>query len=244
LVDELAPTQRDLFDNRVVIGLRARALPLLLRRPATLHAFVLAGEEIPDLIQRRAAEHPATDEYIRAISRYHRLEEARHLAYARTTIGDHYRHATFTDRFAVRWIVPAALVVMFDTIVQPYVYPTVGLPAWSTWLRVRRQPGRIALRRQCARAVLDALVEADVIDANRVPVVWRHVAGVDAPAIGRVLRDPVPLARESATRLASRLWDITGSAGRQAWTATQRALTGRLTFTTAGGPLPRTPGDR
>jgi len=178
LVEQLAPTQRNPFNSPVAARIRSRMLPLLLRRPATLDAFVLVGEEIPDLFQKLAAEHPDTDEFVRAVSRYHRFEEARHLAFARTTVGEHYRNTTWTDRFAVRWIVPLGIVGMFDMMVQPLVYRTVGLPALRTWRRVRRQPGRVALRRQCARAVLDALLDAGVFRRGRVPVLWRRVAGV------------------------------------------------------------------
>ena len=88
LVEELAPTQRNPLNSPLAARVRSRVLPLLLRRPATLDAFVLVGEEIPDLFQKLAAEHPDTDEYVRAISRYHRLEEVRHLAFARTTVGE------------------------------------------------------------------------------------------------------------------------------------------------------------
>src|SRR5438105_12071421 len=158
LVEQLAPTQRNPFNSPVAARIRSRMLPLLLRRPATLDAFVLVGEEIPDLFQKLAAEHPDTDEFVRAVSRYHRFEEARHLAFARTTVGEHYRNTTWTDRFAVRWIVPIGIVGMFDLMVQPFVYATVGLPPLRTWLRVRRLPQRIALRRQCDRAVLNALL--------------------------------------------------------------------------------------
>jgi hypothetical protein len=179
LFDELAPTHRDQFNSRVVVLFYSRILRLLLRRPATLDAFLIAGEEIPDRFQRLAAEHPDTDEYVRAISRYHRLEEARHLAYARMTVGEHYRSTTSTDRFAVRWIVPAAMVVMFDAIVAPPVYSTVGLPALRTWLRVRRQPARVAMRQECVCAVLDALIDADVLEPGHIPVSWRLAAGVD-----------------------------------------------------------------
>ena len=179
LVDELAPTQRNVFDSRGAIAARAVLLPLLMQCPATLDAFVLAGEEIPDLFQKLAADHPETDEYVRSISRYHRLEEARHLAYARTTVGEHYEQTNWIDRLAVGWIVPVAIVAMFDTIVQPFVYPTVGLPAIGTWLRVRRQPKRVALRRQCARAVLCALIDADVLRPGDIPWPWRYAAGVD-----------------------------------------------------------------
>src|SRR5438270_1756744 len=178
LIEQLAPKQRNPLESRLAARFRSRMLPMLLRRPATLDAFVLVGEEIPDLFQKLAAEHPDTDDYVRDVSRYHRQEEARHLAFARTTVGEHYRHATWTDRFAVRRIVPIGIVGMFDMMVQPFVYRTVGLPAIRTWSRVRRQPHRIELRRQCARAVLDALIDAGAIKRGRIPRGWRKVAGV------------------------------------------------------------------
>ena len=73
---------------------------------------------------------------------------------------------------------PLGIVGMFDFMVQPLVYRTVGLPALRTWRRVRRQPGRVALRRQCARAVLQALVDGGVFRHGRIPLLWRRVAGV------------------------------------------------------------------
>ncbi|MBV8297889.1 MAG: diiron oxygenase [Acidimicrobiia bacterium] len=179
LVEQLAPTQRNPIDSKLDRRFRARMMPMLLRRPATLDAFVLVGEEIPDLFQKLAAEHPDTDEYVRAVSRYHRQEEARHLAFARTTVGEHFRHTTWTDRFAVRHIVPLGIVGMFDFMVQPLVYRTVGLPALSTWSKVRKLARRTELRRQCARAVLNALLDAGVFKRGRIPRGWRRVAGVD-----------------------------------------------------------------
>jgi hypothetical protein len=179
VLDEIKPKQRNPFSSRTAARIRSRLLPLLLRRPATLDAFVLAGEEIPDLMQKLAAEHPDTDDYVRAVSRYHRLEEARHIAFARMTVGEHYRDTGWTDRIAVRWLVPLGLGAMFDTIVQPFVYATVGLPPLRTWRRVRRLPRRIEMRRECARAVLGALVDAGALERGRVPRTWRRVAGVD-----------------------------------------------------------------
>jgi hypothetical protein len=179
LLGQLAPTQRNPLNSRTAARIRARLLPLVLRRPATLDAFVLVGEEIPDLLQKRMAEHPGTDSYVRDVSRYHRTEEARHLAFARTTVGEHYRQAAWSDRFAVRWLVPLGIIGMFDLMVQPFVYATVGLPPLRTWRRVRRQPHRLALRQECARSVLDALFEAGVFRPGRVPRGWRRVAGVN-----------------------------------------------------------------
>src|SRR5947207_8740082 len=221
LIDELAPKQRDPFNGRVAAEIRSRLLPLLVRRPATFDAFVLAGEEIPDLFQKLAAEHPGTDDFVRAVSRYHRVEEARHLAFARTTVGEHYRDATWTDRFAVRWVVPIAIVTMFDTIVQPFVYPTVGLPALRTWLRVRRQPARVALRQQCVRAVLQPLTDAGVFELGRVPMLWRYAAAVDRDGVPRGQRQhPVLVVGTTAAQCAHRVWATAQSVRRpvqQTW---------------------------
>ena len=234
LLDELAPTQRDPFNSRIAALVRSRLFPLLVSRPATFDAFVLAGEEIPDLFQRLAAEHPDTDDLVRAVSRYHRLEEARHIAFARTTLGEHYRDTTWTDRWAVRWIVPIAIVTMFDAIVQPFVYPTVGLPALSTWLRVRRQPARVALRRECARAVLRALTDADVFQRGRVPLLWRGAASIDREGVPRdEPRQPgVVVVVTSAAQASRRVWASTGAVRRpiqQAW-ATARDAQERVTI--------------
>ena len=179
IVEQLKPKARNPFESRLAVRVRSRLLPLLLRRPATLDAFVLAGEEIPDLFQKLAAEHPDTDPFVRDVSRYHRMEEARHLAFARTTVGERYRAASWSDRFAVRWIVPIGIVGMFDMMVQPLVYRTVGLPALKTWLAVRRQPRRVELRYQCARAVMSALIEAGILRRHGVNRAWRAAAGVD-----------------------------------------------------------------
>jgi hypothetical protein len=221
LVDELAPTQHNPLDRGVIVFARSVVLPLLMRRPATLDAFVLAGEEIPDLFQKLAAEHPDTDDWVRSISRYHRVEEARHLAYARTMIGEHYRHTTWSDRFAVRWIVPLAGVAMFDTIVHPYVYPTVGLPAARTWLRVRRQPTRIALRQQCARAVLRALTDTEIVRPGSIPLPWRYAAGVDHTGRDRARRCNVTAAVGTASTRAA---EVVGTTARSIWRPTFASL--------------------
>ncbi|MGH9093976.1 MAG: diiron oxygenase [Acidimicrobiales bacterium] len=177
--EQLHPSQRWLDNHPLVRLLRSRIIVVLMRRPATFDAFVLGGEEIPDLLQKLSAEHPDTDPYVRAINRYHRQEEARHLAFARTTVGEHHRAATWSDRFLLAHVVPHGIAGMFDFMVQPFVYETVGLPNWSTWRRVARSPRRLELRRQALRSVLAALVDAGVFRPGRVPRAWRRVCGVD-----------------------------------------------------------------
>ena len=78
---------------------------------------------------------------------------------------------------------------MFDTIVHPGVYATVGLPTWPTWKAVNRSPGRTALRHRALRPLLTPLLEADVFRGGRVPKGWQRACGVDRPG-----RDLAPAA--------------------------------------------------
>ena len=179
VVGQLEPRQRNPLDSRISRRVRARFLPHLMRRPATLDTLVLGGEEVPDLIQKLLVDHPDTDDYVRRVSLYHRQEEARHLAYARTTVAEHYARASRSDRFLLHWLVPGWIAGFFDMLVHPLVYPTVGLPALKTWLAVRRSPRRVELRRQAVRAVLKALLDAGVFKPGRIPYAWRRVCAVD-----------------------------------------------------------------
>jgi hypothetical protein len=185
VVRQLRPRQHHPINNRNSRRIRARLLPFIFRRPATLDALVLGGEEVPDLLQKLVSTHPDADDYLRRVSRYHRQEEARHIAFARTTVAEHYRTTGWSDRFAVRTLVPVLIGLMFDMMVQPYVYPTIGLPAWETWRAVRHSPNRVALRRQSCRAVLAALLDSGVFEPGRIPRAWRRNCGVD--------RDGAPL---------------------------------------------------
>ncbi len=176
---QLKPTARNPFTNPIGQWWRSAMLPFLMRRPASLTVVVLIGEEIPDLFQKVVGEHPDSDEYLRAVCHYHRLEEARHLAFARTVLGEHYQKASPTDRFVVRWIVPLFLASMFDIMVHPFVYTSVGLPI-TTWFKVRANPERIAIRHEVAQSVLGALLDSGAFRPGRIPPAWRHACGVDA----------------------------------------------------------------
>lgn len=151
----------------------------LIRRPALLNTMILAGEESPDLLQKLASEHPDTDPFLATVSRYHRQEEARHLSFARVQVAERWAGATFSDRVAVRYVAPVLVKELFHSLVHPGVYATVGLPAWKTWLAVRKLPQRVALQQRAARPVLDALVAGGVFRAGRIPRLWRAACGVD-----------------------------------------------------------------
>jgi len=178
MLEELAPTARNPFVNRLTRALERRGVNRIITMPALLYVLVLGGEEIPDLFQKLAGEHPDTDPFVREVNRYHRQEEARHLSFARAMLPEIWERAGFAERFAVRHVAPWVIGMMFDQIVHPGVYETVGLPAMETWKKVRVSDRRRMLKAQATRPVLDAVVAAGVFKANRVPKAWRRlVAG-------------------------------------------------------------------
>jgi hypothetical protein len=177
LLGQLRPTARNPLE--VLLPFEKFFTRRFINHGALFDVLVLGGEEIPDLFQKRAAEHPDTDPFLREVNRYHRSEEARHVAYARTVVGEHWREAGAIERLVVRRVAPMIVAGMFDTIVHPGVYATVGLPRWRTWNRARRSVRRVAVRHEALRPIVKALLDAGVLRAGRVPRPWRRLAGVD-----------------------------------------------------------------
>jgi hypothetical protein len=180
LVQQLEPTA-----VRREIGLVDRVLEavgphLIISLPALFHTLVLAGEEIPDLLQKRSVEHPDTDPFLAEVNRYHRAEEARHLSYARAVLPEVWAQANVIDRVAVRNVAPWVVKDMFRFLVGPGVYETVGLPGRETWEAVQELPVRQALLHEAMRNVLATLVEAGALAPGRLPAGWRDVCGLDA----------------------------------------------------------------
>jgi P-aminobenzoate N-oxygenase AurF len=179
LLDQLEPVAPNPLGNRVVDLVFHRVLGLIVNNPALLYTMVLAGEEIPDLMQRKAAEHPGTDPFVREVNRYHRQEEARHLAFARMMLPEVWPRAGTADRALVRCAAPMFIREMYENMIHAGVFGTVGLPAIPTWQKARNHPGRIAVRVEATRPVLDALIDAGAIERGKVPRPWRGLCAVD-----------------------------------------------------------------
>jgi predicted metal-dependent hydrolase len=178
LVAQLGPQARNPFEHGVLAMVKRSLIRSILDRPALFAVLVLAGEEIPDLINKIAAEHPGTDPFLRDVSRYHRQEEARHLAFARTVLPELWAEASWWEKLRVRYQAPVLITLMFDSLVHPGVYETVGLPGWRTWQAVKRSESRRALRHQATRRVLDAVVDAGIFHRGHLPRGWRRLTGV------------------------------------------------------------------
>ncbi|HUF31589.1 MAG TPA: diiron oxygenase [Acidimicrobiales bacterium] len=180
LLEQIRPQAVDPLDRGIARRLMRFGSRTIIKLPALLYTLVLAGEEIPDLFQKLASEHPDTDPFLKEVNRYHRQEEARHLSYARTVLPEVWAEASAVERYAVRRIAPFLIRGMFETIVHPGVYAEVGLPTWETWKAANRSPQRIALRHEATRPVLAALLAAGAIRPGRVNSRWQSLCGVDA----------------------------------------------------------------
>jgi hypothetical protein len=176
LLSQIQPQARNPLNDRLR-KVQRLLVQRLIARPATFDVLVLGGEEIPDLFQKVASEHPDTDPFIREVNRYHRAEEARHLAFARTVLPDRWANASRVDRFLLRHVAPYLIADMFRMLVHPGVYRTIGLPGWSTWHRANRTPARVALRHEATRPILDTLVANGVFKPGRIPKAWRALTG-------------------------------------------------------------------
>ena len=179
LLDQLGPPVADPIDNPLVEAVGRRVVDQVIHRPPLLYTMVLAGEEIPDLLQKRAAEHPGTDPFVRDVNRYHRQEEARHLAFARMMLPEVWERASVADRTLVRFLAPTFIREMYENMIHAGVFGAVGLPALPTWRAARNHPGRVATRMDATRPVLDALLDAGALQRGHVPRAWRALCGVD-----------------------------------------------------------------
>ena len=177
LLGGIGPTAVNPLERGALGAVKHFMVRTLLNSPALVHVLVLAGEEIPDLLQKLAAEHPDTDDFLRRVARYHRQEEARHLAFARTVLPGLWARASWFERARVRWQAPLVIEYMFDSLVHPGVYRVVGLPPWRTWWAVKHTPQRLALRHEATRPVLAAAIAAGAFRSGRAPFLWRRLTG-------------------------------------------------------------------
>jgi P-aminobenzoate N-oxygenase AurF len=191
LLQQVKPQAKNPLDNALGRIAMQAVMPLLTGMQSLFCLLVLSGEEVPDLLQKLASEHPETDPMIKAVSKYHRQEEARHLAFGRMLFPEQWEAAGPIERFLVRYLGSRIAVAMFNTIVHPGVYGAIGLPTWRTWKAVNRSAGRTGMRHRALRPLLTPLLEAGVFRGGRVPRGWQIGCGVDRA--GRAL-DPAAAA--------------------------------------------------
>ena len=153
VIDHVPPQTRNPLELRVFTWLLHRMARQIAAHDTLLLVMTLAGEEIPDLLQRLVAEHPDSDPMLVALNRYHRQEEARHLAFRRAPRSPRCGRAparcsarsSATSRHGSSTCCGRSSYI-------PGVYAAAGLPALRTWRTVQRLPRRVALRHQADAA--------------------------------------------------------------------------------------------
>jgi hypothetical protein len=180
MITDLKPKAKNPFEGRIGKFLLRMIIPVLASSPAMFCVAVLSGEEIPDLFQKLAGEHPDTDPFIRDVNKYHRQEEARHLAFARMILPELWLKTGRIDKWLVKHFAPYMAGGMFDTLINPGVYEVIGLPGWETWRAANRTPNRIDMRQRSLRPLLGALIDAKALAPGRIPRAWQKVCGVDS----------------------------------------------------------------
>ena len=189
LISELDAPSANPLDHGLPARVRDRILRIAQRERAFFAVMLLAGEEVPDYLQLLASEHVATDPLLRAINRYHRAEEARHLSFARLVLRDAYPVASRRERIRIQRFAPIAITRLFESMVHPGVYRAIGLPGWKTWRAAHRSAPRRATRYAATRPILREVIDIGAIDAHSVPRAWRRLCGVDR--CGRPIGDAV-----------------------------------------------------
>lgn len=180
MIAQLAPKAVNPFDSGPRSAVKAALYRAITHRPVLLLTMVLVGEEIPDLIQRRAIEHPDTDDYLRRANAYHREEEARHIAFAGILLPELWRRSPRRHRWLVKHAAPVFTQMMLDgQMLHPGIYAAAGLPLHRTQFRVKRSESYRAFLAEGMRPVLKALLAAAPELQDRVPRGWRRICRVD-----------------------------------------------------------------
>jgi hypothetical protein len=179
VVQQIEPVAVSPFEHGIHGVVKRWWLRHLINWPAVFCVLVLAGEEIPDLIQKRTSEHPDTDEFVRAVNKYHRQEEARHLAFARTVFPELWANSDYLQRWRVRHVAPLVVAAMSAILIHPGVYETIGLPKWKTWKKAQLSAPMVKLRQDATRPILATLIKDGAIKVGHVPPAWRWLTGTD-----------------------------------------------------------------
>jgi hypothetical protein len=180
MLAQLQPTAPNPFHDAVGRWIAKRIYRLTATHNLLLATMVLAGEEIPDLIQRRAIEHPDTDEYLRRANTYHREEEARHIAFAGILLPELWQRASRRDKWLVRRVAPFLVKLMVETqLTHPGIYAAAGLPALRTHRAVLRNANPLDLTSEATYPVLKTLLSSAPELRGRVPRGWRRICQVD-----------------------------------------------------------------
>ncbi|MBN2680042.1 diiron oxygenase [Acidithiobacillus montserratensis] len=127
---------------------------------AAFWATILIGEDVPDRMNRLIFSQKDLPSAVLAITHVHMREEARHMAFARTTIQMRSQSMNALKKKMISPVLREVFRQFLRTCFFPseQVYAAAGLSQPRVWARRARQnPQRIALMQQCASPSRDFL---------------------------------------------------------------------------------------
>jgi hypothetical protein len=127
------------------------------------YAAILVAEEILDIFQRDLMEDERVLPLIRAGSRIHVVEEARHMRFAREEIARRAPELTWLQRRTHRTVLASVAAIVADNLVQPQVYASVGLDPAAAKAAARANEHHTAKLRGAATGLVGFLREAGLI---------------------------------------------------------------------------------
>ena len=142
-------------------------------------AGALFVEEILDQLQREAMTDESLQPLVRAISRVHVVEEARHMRYARESFPDDWARMNRVERMWTRHVLAQVAYIASTQLVHEQVYAAVGLDPKPTREIAEANPHWRETRRWAARKVVATFEEAGLLD-GRSRRLWTRAGLVEA----------------------------------------------------------------
>ena len=139
-----------------------RALKTISNGPMCF-AGALFVEEILDQLQREAMVDESVQPLVRAVSRVHVVEEARHMRFAREEAAAEFGRQGIVAKEWSKLIVGVTAFLASTQLVHPHVYTNAGLDAHEARRQAASNPQWQATRRWAARRVRASLEEIDMI---------------------------------------------------------------------------------
>jgi hypothetical protein len=137
-------------------------------------AGALFAEEILDALQREAMADERVQPLVRAVSRLHVVEEARHMRYARDETARQVAGLGGIERAGSRMVLAVVAVMASSRLIHPGVYASVGLDPRVARAAARDNPTWAATRRSAARKAVEFFTDQGLISPLDQRLFWRR----------------------------------------------------------------------
>lgn len=144
-------------------------------------AGALFVEEILDQFQREAMADETLQPLVRAVSRVHVVEEARHMRFAREEAAAEFGEQGRLSREWSKLIIGATANLASTQLIHPHVYTNVGLDSRTARTAAAANPHWRESRKWAARRVRETLEGADMITGPG-KYLWKRAGLLGAPA--------------------------------------------------------------